>query len=151
MKISKSELVPINVPTGTTAQKFYFPDNSVLRTTANQLVKTKGIEFYPSEAVSTSPDGQPVMSSADLATGYLVLYVDNGEYLKFPISKLVSVINNTNAAWPGETANYPHVINLVEFADANVNWPKSYVLFPSALNATGVQILSTVYYDFYTR
>jgi len=151
MKIFKSEIVPINVPTGTTATKFYFPDNSVLRTTANQLVKTKGIEFYPSEAVANSLDGQPNMSSADLNSGYLVLYVDNGEYLKFPLSKLVSVTNNTNTAWPGELANYPHVINLVDLADVQVNWPKSYIVFPTALNATGVQVLCTVYYDFYTR
>lgn len=153
MKIPKSELVPINVPTGTTALKFYFPDNSVLRTDSSKVVRTKGLEFYPSQAVAKSPDGVTNMTSTDLAQGYLVLYIDNdgGEYIKIPLVKLMSVANNTVTAWPGETANYPHVMEIPELNDVMVNWPKSYVFFPAALAATGVSILCTVYYDFNKR
>lgn len=153
MKITKSELVTINVPTGTTALKFYFPDNSVLRTSANQLVRTHGIEFYPSQAVAKGPDGTTAMTSTDISQGYLVLYIDNdgGEYVKIPLSKCVSVFNNTTTAWPGELANYPHVNSIPELADLVVNWPKSYVFFPSALVATGVSINCTVYYTMNKR
>lgn len=151
MKIFKSEVVTIAIPSGTTALKFYFPDNSTIRTTATQLTKTKGIEFFPSQAVALGPEGQTNITSADLAKAYLVLYVDGGEFVKIPVARLMSVTNNTNSAWPGETANYPHVINLSEFADLQVNWPKSYVLFPAALTATDRVIVTAVYYDFYQR
>ena len=152
-KIQKSELVPINIPTGTTATKFYFPDNSVLRTTGSQLVRTKGIEFYPSQCVAKSPDGVTNMSSTDLCSGYLVLYIDDagGEYVKIPINKLISVANNTVTAWPGELANYPHSMELPDLDNLMVNWPKSYIMFPAALTATGVSVLCTVYYDFNKR
>jgi hypothetical protein len=152
-KITKSELVTINVPTGTTATKFYFPDNSVLRTSGSQLVKTKGIEFYPSQAVALSPDGVTNMSSGDLCSGYLVLYIDDagGEYVKIPLNHLISVANNTTTAWPGEKANYPHVMEIPELENLMVNWPKSYVFFPAALTATGVAMVCTVYYDFNKR
>lgn len=153
MKITKSELVTINVPTGTTALKFYFPDNSVLRTSANQLVRTQGIEFYPAQSVAKGPDGTTAMGSTDIAQGYLVLYIDNdgGEYVKIPLNKLVSTFNNTSTAWPGEVANYPHVYSIPEFDNLMVNWPKSYVFFPSALAATGVSINCTVYYQMNKR
>ena len=153
MKITKSELVTINVPNGTTALKFYFPDNSVLRTSANQLVKTKGLEFYPAESVAYGPDGTTAMTSTDIAQGYLVLYIDNdgGEYIKIPLNKLVSTFNNTSQGWPGDTNNYPHVFEVPEFDDLMVNWPKSYVFFPTALQATGVSINCTVYYQMYKR
>lgn len=149
MKIFKAEIVSINVAATTTATKFYFPDNSTLRTTGTTLVKTKAIEFYPSEAVGISPDGIEVMSSVDIRKGYLVLYVENGEYIKLPLSKLVSVFNNTTD--PADAFNYPHIYNLADLADVQVNWPKSYVFFPSALAATGVSILCNVYYDFYNQ
>jgi len=151
MKIFKSEVVTIDVPNGATARKFYFPDNSVIRTTANQLIKTKGIEFFPEEAVAFGPDGGTNITSVDLASAYLVLYIDGGEFLKMPIARLMSVHNNTTQAWPAQSENYPYVVNLSEFADLQVNWPKSYVLFSAALTATDVVIVSAVYYDSYNR
>lgn len=152
-KIQKSEIVSINVPTSTTATKFYFPDNSILRTDSSQVVRTKGVEFYPAQAVAKSPNGVSNMGSVDLCSGYLVLYIDDagGEYLKIPLAKLISVYNNTTTAFPGEPYNYPHVIEIPPFDDVMVNWPKSFVMFPAALNATGLAITCTVYYDFNRR
>jgi hypothetical protein len=152
-KLQKSEIVTINVPNGTTATKFYFPDNSVLRTDSSQLVRTKGVEFYPAQAVAKSPNGVTNMGSVDLCSAYLVLYIDDagGEYVKIPVVKLISVANNTTTAFPGEPYNYPHVIEIPELDNLMVNWPKSYIMFPAALSATNLSITSTVYYDFNRR
>lgn len=146
MKIFKAELIQLIVSNGTGQLRFYFPDNSVLRNTPTQVVKTKGIEFYPSEAVPLAPDGNTVMSSADLREGFLVLYISEGEYLKVPISKFVSLHNNSVST----DTNYPYVTNLAELADLMVNYPKSYVMFPAAIT-TDRTILCNVYYDFFVK
>lgn len=146
MKIFKAELIQLIVSNGTGQLRFYFPDNSILRNTPNQVVKTKGIEFFPSEAVPLAPDGQTVMSSADLREAFLVLYISDGEYLKVPVSKFISLHNNSVST----DTNYPYVTNLAELADLMVNYPKSYIQFPAAIT-TDRTILCCVYYDFYNK
>lgn len=149
MKIFKSELLQQMVPNGTTQTRFYFPDNAVLRTDTQKVVKIKGLEFYPAEAVPLAPDGSAVIPAADINGAFVVLYIENGEYLKIPICKLISVHNNTSQA--ESAANYPYIVNLPELGDLMVNWPKSYVLFATTVGTTNTTILSTVYYDFYPR
>lgn len=144
MKFSKIELVEINVPAGTTQQKFYFPDNSVIRSTPSKDVLTKALIFYPSQAVTKAPSGATNMSSVDLCKAYLVLYINNGEFYKIPVVNHIAT--HSNDATAASAANYPYNFLLPELDNLNVNWPKSYVLFPEALAATGLAIVCAISY-----
>lgn len=153
MGIRRAELVAINIPTGATAKQYNFPDNASLRTTDLQTIFTRGIEFYPQEAfgsTGTAPDGTSLMGQADLLTGFLNLYINEGWYFTAPICSLIRVGNGSTAVGGNAIAapNYTHVItNLTDqLEDLIITWAKSYVIFPAAVTANRA-ILCNVYYD----
>jgi len=148
MKISKAELITIAVPNGTTALKFYFPDNATLRNTERQSVFTKAVTFYPSQVVANAPSGTANMSSVDLIKAYFVAYIDDGEYITIPVTKLIDVHSNDNQVG---AANYPYSFILPELDNVMINWSKSYVMFPTALAATNVVIIANVIYNFFKK
>lgn len=140
LKIYKSELIQIPIQAGSTSTKFFFPDNAVIRSTEFQKVKTKGLEFFPAEAVPTAPDQSAVLPITTLQQGFCTLYVNDGEYYTIPLVRMVTVSDGS----------YPFIFDLASLADLDVNYAKSFVFFPTAPNPEDDSaLLLCVYYEYY--
>lgn len=141
LRIHKSELISLPIAAGSTASRFYFPDNSVIRTTDLQTVNTMGLEFFPFEAVPAAPDQAVVLPIATLQQGFCVLYINDGEYYQIPLVRMVTVSDGS----------YPFIFDLAALNNLDVNWSKSYVFFPTApAPENNSCLLCCVYYDYVT-
>jgi hypothetical protein len=119
MRIKRFEAVEINVPSGSTLTRFYFPDLPNLR---NRPIT--GIEAYSATEQATSNSGQTVQALSDMPNASVTLYYDGGEYIVVPILSLRRVGNNgANTAFYGD---------IPALAGQNIVWTKSYV----SMNAT---------------
>jgi hypothetical protein len=140
LKIFKSELIQINIEAASTSTKFFFPDNAVIRTTPLQKVKTKGLEFFPFEAVPAAPDQSAVLPIAALQQGFCTLYVNDGEFYTIPLVRMVTISDGS----------YPFIFDLAALADLDVNYAKSFVFFPTAPAPVAASaLLLCVYYEYY--
>lgn len=134
INIKRYESVEIQIPSGTSLTRFYYPDLPNLRN-----AKVTAIEVYTSGAMSATPlTGSTPLSSADLKKATLTLY--NGDLqlvYNIPLFNFVSIVDGTN----------PYVFQLPSIDGINITWVKSYVNFSSA--PTGATAISFgVFYNF---
>ena len=110
--------VSVIVPANSTAPgSFYFPDLPNLRNK-----KIEKISVYNSTIVPTTPDNITVIAEAQNEYSYLVLYVNEREYIKIPLTHLQSITSSTTGSRTYLTVNGYAPLN-----DLDVIWSKSYV------------------------
>jgi len=144
LTIPKSQVLQIVQP-ATTNLKIMFPDNKILQSNKNVGVYIKGLEFFPKEILAKAPDGTANMTSTDMCTAYVSLYIDDGYFFEIPLIRLISTHLNTVTAANAE--NFGHVDYLTPLLDLDINWPKSFILFPAATSLAAT-LVCAVYFDY---
>lgn len=118
----KTQLVELPINAGSTLQRFYFPQQTFLR--SKQICS---LETYTVDDLTISPQGNTLPTIANLQSAYLTLYGDDpedtnakGEWIvQLPLFNLHSLFNITSGApWQQQ------IYNLVP---RNIVWEKSYI------------------------
>lgn len=131
-KISRFEAVEINIPSGSTLNKFFFPDLPNLTGRDGYPVSINSIVFYTGEEQTLSPlSGSTLVSQADLQKSYLTLYQGDLQILyNIPVLSLNYVRVNSTSTMPFVNTQ-PAFDNL-----KNVSWTKSFISLPTAPGTT---------------
>ena len=137
IRIERFEAVEINVPSGSTLTRFYFPDLPNLRN-----AKISAIQVYTAGTITATPlTGSTPVTTADLKKSFLTLY--QGDLQLVYNVPMISLNNMVTGATPD-----PYTFELPAINGITVSWVKSYVNLPSALATTGVAYSFGVYYNF---
>jgi hypothetical protein len=133
MRIKRFEAVEINVPSGSTLTRFYFPDLPQLRN-----AKIEAVQVYVAGAISATPlTGSTPVTLADAKKSFLTLYQGDLQLIyNIPLVGLIDI--NDGAA--------PFVFQLPSMNDIDISWTKSFVSLPTALATTNVAYSFGVYY-----
>ena len=133
MRIKRFEAVEINVPSGSTITRFYFPDLPQLRN-----AKIEAVQVYVAGAISATPlTGSTPVTLADAKKSFLTLYQGDLQLIyNIPLVGLIDI--NDGAA--------PFVFQLPSMNDIDISWTKSFVSLPTALATTNVAYSFGVYY-----
>ena len=136
IRIERFEAVEINVPSGSTLTRFYFPDLPNLRN-----AKISAIQVYTAGSITATPlTGSTPVTTADLKKSFLTLYQGDLQLVyNVPMISLNNIVNS---------ATDPYTFELPAVNGITVSWVKSYVNLPSALATTGVAYSFGVYYNF---
>ena len=133
MRIKRFEAVEINVPSGSTLTRFYFPDLPQLRN-----AKIEAIQVYAAGSITATPlTGSTPVVLADLKKSSLTLY--QGDLQLIYNIPLVALQNISDSATP-------FVFQLPSMNDIDISWTKSFVSLPTALSTTNVAYSFGVYY-----
>lgn len=133
MRIKRFEAVEINVPSGSTLTRFYFPSLSQLKN-----AKIEAIQVYAAGSISATPlTGSTPVALADLKKSSLTLY--QGDLQLIYNIPLVALQNISDSATP-------FVYDLPSMNDIDISWTKSFVSLPTALGTTNVAYSFGVYY-----
>jgi len=133
--IQRYEAVEIQVPSGSTLTRFYFPDLPNLRN-----AQITSLEYYSASTITVSPlTGSALAANTDVAKTFLTLY--QGDLQLVYNIPLVTLTEVSNSATPFRWM-LPKVANIV------VSWVKSYVTLFTALGTTNVVYAFGVYYNF---
>jgi hypothetical protein len=137
MILKRFEAVEIQVPSGSTLTRFYFPDQPQLRN-----ARIVAIAVYNTAAISASIlTGSTPVTSADLKKSFLTLYSGDMQLVNsLPMTSLNNIQNGTT------DGSDPAVFELPEIDSMIVSWTKSYVNLPTALSTTNVAYSFGVYY-----
>jgi len=136
IRIERFEAVEINVPSGSTLTRFYFPDLPNLRN-----AKISAIQVYTAGTITATPlTGSTPVTTADLKKSFLTLY--QGDLQLVYNVPLISLNNMVNSAADPYTFELPAVNGIT------VSWVKSFVNLPTALGTTNVAYSFGVYYNF---
>jgi hypothetical protein len=133
MRIKRFEAVEINVPSGSTLTRFYFPDLPQLRN-----AKIEAIQVYVAGAISATPlTGSTPVTVADAKKSFLTLYQGDLQLIyNIPLVSLIDINESTT----------PFVFQLPSMNDIDISWTKSFVSLPTALATTNVAYSFGVYY-----
>jgi hypothetical protein len=133
MRIKRFEAVEINVPSGSTLTRFYFPDLPQLRN-----AKIEAVQVYVAGAISATPlTGSTPVTLADAKKSFLTLYQGDLQLIyNIPLVGLIDINDGTS----------PFVFQLPSMNDIDISWTKSFVSLPSALATTNVAYSFGVYY-----
>lgn len=136
IRIERFEAVEINVPSGSTLTRFYFPDLPNLRN-----AKISAIQVYTAGTITATPlTGSTPVTTADLKKSFLTLYQGDLQLVyNVPMISLNNIVNS---------AADPYTFELPAVNGITVSWVKSYVNLPTALATTGVAYSFGVYYNF---
>ena len=135
MRIKRFEAVEINVPSGSTLTRFYFPDLPQLRN-----AKIEAIQTYIAGAISLTPlTGSTPVTAADAKKSFLTLYQGD---LQLIYNIPILAFNNIQEG----AAPTSFVFELPSMNDIDISWTKSFVSLPSALATTNVAYSFGVYY-----
>ena len=136
IRIERFEAVEINVPTGSTLTRFYFPDLPNLRN-----AKITAIQVYTAGSISATPlTGSTPVTIADLKKSTLTLYEGDLQLIyNIPMLNFNSLVNSAADVY---TFELPAINGLT------ISWVKSYVNVPTALATTNVAYSFGVYYHF---
>jgi len=135
MRIKRYEAVEINVPSGSTLTRFYFPDLPQLRN-----AKIEAIQTYIAGAISLTPlTGSTPVTAADAKKSFLTLYQGD---LQLIYNIPILAFNNIQEG----AAPTSFVFELPSMNDIDISWTKSFVSLPSALATTNVAYSFGVYY-----
>lgn len=136
IRIERFEAVEINVPTGSTLTRFYFPDLPNLRN-----AKITAIQVYTAGSISATPlTGSTPVTTADLKKSTLTLYEGDLQLVyNIPMLNFNSLVNS---------AADPYTFELPAINGLTLSWVKSYVNVPTALATTNVAYSFGVYYHF---
>ena len=136
IRIERFEAVEINVPSGSTLTRFYFPDLPNLRN-----AKISAIQVYTAGTITATPlTGSTPVTTADLKKSFLTLY--QGDLQLVYNVPMISLNNMVNSAADPYTFELPAVNGIT------VSWVKSFVNLPTALGTTNVAYSFGVYYNF---
>lgn len=128
----------VTVPTGTGGTQFNFPDQPNLRG-----VPVHAISVYWS--MFLTPDGAQLPDISIIKQSFLVLYVKNDEYIRIPLSHLI-----TNYASGNSTSSIPVNSNgYIPMGGLHVIWSKSYVKVPAGYTPTDTR--SFMFGVFYSK
>ena len=135
-RIERFEAVEINVPTGSTLTRFYFPDLPNLRN-----AKITGIQVYTAGTITATPlTGSTPVTTADLKKSTLTLYEGDLQLVyNIPMLNFNNMVNS---------AADPYTFELPAINGMTLSWVKSYVNVPTALATTNVAYSFGVYYHF---
>jgi hypothetical protein len=137
IRIERFEAVEINVPSGSTLTRFYFPDLPNLRN-----AKISAIQVYTAGSITATPlTGSTPVTTADLKKSFLTLY--QGDLQLVYNVPMIYLNNMVTSATPD-----PYTFELPAINGITVSWVKSYVNLPTALATTGVAYSFGVYYNF---
>ena len=133
MRIKRYEAVEINVPSGSTLTRFYFPDLPQLRN-----AKIEAVQVYIAGAISKTPlTGSTPVTLADAKQSFLTLYQGDLQLIyNIPVVGLIDINDGTS----------PFVFQLPSMNDIDISWTKSFVSLPTALATTNVAYSFGVYY-----
>jgi len=133
MRVKRFQAVEVNVPSGSTLTKFFFPDQPQLRN-----AKIQGIQVYTPTALTKTPlSGSTPTTLADIKQSYLTLYQGDLQIiLNLPLLNF-NFINDLTS---------PFVFELPELNDIDISWTKSYVSTSTALATTSVAYSFGVFY-----
>jgi hypothetical protein len=133
MRIKRFEAVEINVPSGSTLTRFYFPDLPQLRN-----AKIEAVQVYVAGAISATPlTGSTPVTLADAKKSFLTLYQGDLQLIyNIPLVGLIDINDGTS----------PYVFQLPSMNDIDISWTKSFVSLPTALATTNVAYSFGVYY-----
>jgi hypothetical protein len=136
IRIERFEAVEINVPSGSTLTRFYFPDLPNLRN-----AKITGIQVYTAGTITATPlTGSTPVTTADLKKSTLTLYEGDLQLVyNIPMLNFNNIVNS---------AADPYAFELPAVNGMTLSWVKSYVNVPTALSTTGVAYSFGVYYHF---
>jgi len=136
IRIERFEAVEINVPTGSTLTRFYFPDLPNLRN-----AKITGIQVYTAGTITATPlTGSTPVTTADLKKSTLTLYEGDLQLVyNIPMLNFNNMVNS---------AADPYTFELPAINGMTLSWVKSYVNVPTALATTNVAYSFGVYYHF---
>jgi hypothetical protein len=136
IRIERFEAVEINVPTGSTLTRFYFPDLPNLRN-----AKITGVQVYTAGTITATPlTGSTPVTTADLKKSTLTLYEGDLQLVyNIPMLNFNNIVNS---------ATDPYTFELPAINGLTLSWVKSYVNVPTALATTGVAYSFGVYYHF---
>jgi len=136
IRIERFEAVEINVPSGSTLTRFYFPDLPNLRN-----AKITGIQVYTAGTITATPlTGSTPVTTADLKKSTLTLYEGDLQLVyNIPMLNFNNIVNS---------AADPYTFELPAVNGMTLSWVKSYVNVPTALSTTGVAYSFGVYYHF---
>ena len=137
IRIERFEAVEINVPSGSTLTRFYFPDLPNLRN-----AKISAIQVFTAGSITATPlTGSTPVTTADLKKSFLTLY--QGDLQLVYNVPMITLNNMVTGATPD-----PYTFELLAINGITVSWVKSYVNLPTALATTGVAYSFGVYYNF---
>ena len=132
--INRFESVEVNVPTGSSNTRYFFPDLPQLR---NAMVQN--IQLYTPGTLSATPNtGSTMATEADLKKSFLTLY--SGDLQLIYNAPLLAFSNIINSATNPYTNSLPDINNMV------ISWTKSYISLSTAPGATGFAYAFGVYY-----
>jgi hypothetical protein len=133
MRIKRFEAVEINVPSGSTLTRFYFPDLPQLRN-----AKIEAVQVYAAGSITATPlTGSTPVALADLKKSFLTLYQGDLQLIyNIPLVALQDISDNVT----------PFVFQLPSMNDIDISWTKSFVSLPTALGTTSVAYSFGVYY-----
>jgi hypothetical protein len=136
IRIERFEAVEINVPSGSTLTRFYFPDLPNLRN-----AKISAIQVFTAGTITATPlTGSTPVTTADMKKSFLTLYQGDLQLVyNVPMITLNNIVNS---------AADPYTFELPAINGITVSWVKSYVNLPTALATTGVAYSFGVYYNF---
>jgi hypothetical protein len=136
IRIERFEAVEINVPTGSTLTRFYFPDLPNLRN-----AKITGVQVYTAGTITATPlTGSTPVTTADLKKSTLTLYEGDLQLVyNIPMLNFNNMVNS---------AADPYTFELPAINGMTLSWVKSYVNVPTALATTNVAYSFGVYYHF---
>ena len=135
MRIKRFEAVEINVPSGSTLTRFYFPDLPQLR-----QAKIEAIQTYIAGAISLTPlTGSTPVTAADAKKSFLTLY--QGDLQLIYNIPILALNNIQEGAAPTSFVN-----ELPSMNDIDISWTKSFVSLPTALATTNVAYSFGIYY-----
>jgi hypothetical protein len=136
VRIDRFEAVEINVPSGSTLTRFYFPDLPNLRN-----AQITAIQVYTAGTITATPlTGSTPVTTADLKKSFLTLYAGDLQLVyNVPMLNFNNIVNS---------ATDPYTFELPAINGMTVSWVKSYVNLPSALGTTNVAYSFGVYYHF---
>lgn len=142
LKVSRYEAVEVNIPSGSTLTKFFFPDLPNLTGRDGYPVSINSIVFFTGDANTLSPlSGSQLVAQADMQKSYLTIYQGDLQVLyNIPVVSL----NYVRAA---STSTMPYVNDQPELLNLkNVSWTKSFISLASAPGTTNRVYSIGVYY-----
>lgn len=133
MRIKRYEAVEINVPSGSTLTRFYFPDLPQLRN-----AKIEAVQVYVAGAISKTPlTGSTPVTVADAKQSFLTLYQGDLQLIyNIPIVGLINI----------QEGSTPFVFDLPSMNDIDISWTKSFISTSAALATTNVAYSFGIYY-----
>jgi hypothetical protein len=126
--VSNFKLLQVLTTNNSNSTNYQFPDQPELRDR-----KVEKISMYNTSLIGTTPNNITPVSQTITTQCFLVLYVNEREDIKIPLSSLVNTIGLAGGAL------YSSVNGYIPLDDIKIVWSKSYIKNPKGTVITGNQ------------